>query len=102
MSSLKKDIEELVDEHADAVLEARDEANTGRAVELQDKADLDFTLKIINLIEEAERDILERIHCCDNEPTSTENPIDVCRGDHFTLLENLKGKDIKSKLIGGE
>lgn len=80
MSNLKKDIEEIIDEHADAVLEARDEANTGRAVELQDKADQRATTQIINLIESV---------------------VDSVSPSKYQTPTSYK-KAIKSKLIGEE
>lgn len=106
MSNLKKDIEEIIDEHADAVLEARDEANTGRAVELQDKADQRATTQIINLIESVipksknlayrqgrQLPVLTGIEAKDL------NHVKVKKYINFGYNQAIK--DIKNKLIGG-
>lgn len=112
MSNLKKDLEEIIDEHADAVLEARDETNTSRAVELQDEADQKATTQIFNLMESVVRKVIGQDELFEPLPQHIETddpeilkPIHDTKRDCRNDLRKAQRKtfeDIKSKLIGKE
>lgn len=49
-TTLRDEIETIIDLHADAVLEARDEGNTGTAVSLQEEADKEAIKAILSAV----------------------------------------------------